>query len=328
MFSDLLSSASFVLPALVFVAMLLLIEASYTLWRTYHGATARKFRERRAHAFEDLQPRSAGVLRRSPLSAVPALEGALRRLSPGAWLAARLQQGDLNWTLSAVLLTTAALVLLGWYLGGLTNSPFLFAPVAAISLGVLPFAYLMRRRSKRLSTLQRQFPDALDLMGRALRAGHAFPSALKMAGEELPDPIASEFRAVHDEITYGVSLQQALIHLSERIPVIDVRYFAVAVLVQRESGGNLTEILSNLSGLIRERFKLLAKVRVLSAEGRLSAWIIGILPFVLAAILNIFNPKFMSPLWTDPIGITIVQYVLTAMAFGAVVLSRITRIRV
>ena len=133
-----------------------------------------------------------------------------------------------------------------------------------------------------MAKIERQLPDALDLMTRALRAGHAFSSALKMAGEEMAEPIAGEFRTVHDEVNFGVSLEQALTHLSERVPLTDLRYFVVAVLIQRDSGGNLTEILGNLSQLIRERLKLLAKVKVLSSEGRMSAWILGLMPFFLA----------------------------------------------
>ena len=174
-----------------------------------------------------------------------------------------------------------------------------------------------------MAKIERQLPDALDLMTRALRAGHAFSSALKMAGEEMAEPIAGEFRTVHDEVNFGVSLEQALTHLSERVPLTDLRYFVVAVLIQRDSGGNLTEILGNLSRLIRERLKLLAKVKVLSSEGRMSAWILGLMPFFLAGVMNLANPKFMSPLWTDPIGISIIKYMLTLMLIGVVIMRRI-----
>jgi tight adherence protein B len=144
----------------------------------------------------------------------------------------------------------------------------------------------------------------------------------------MPDPMAAEFRIVHDEVNFGVSLEQALTHLSERVPLADLRYFVVAVLIQRDSGGNLTEILGNLSKLIRERLKLLAKVRVLSSEGRMSAWILGLMPFFLAGVMNLANPGFMSPLWTDPIGISMLKVMLTMMLVGAVVMRRIIRIRV
>jgi tight adherence protein B len=171
-------------------------------------------------------------------------------------------------------------------------------------------------------------PEALDLITRALRSGHAFSSALQMVGEEMAEPIAGEFRTVHDEVNFGVALQQALMNLSTRVPLTDLRYFIVSVLIQRDSGGNLTEVLGNLSRLIRERLKLLAKVKVLSSEGRLSAWILGVMPFGLAGAMFLVNPDFMSPLWTDPIGIAIIKYMLMLMAFGILVLLKIIKIRV
>jgi tight adherence protein B len=171
-------------------------------------------------------------------------------------------------------------------------------------------------------------PDALDLVTRALRSGHSFSSGLQMIGEEMAEPIANEFRIVSDEVNFGVSLQQALTNLSERVPLTDLRYFVVAVLVQRDSGGNLTEVLGNLSRLVRERLKLYGKVRVLSSEGRLSAWIVGSMPFALAGVMNLVNPSFMSPLWKDPIGIAIIKYMLILMAFGVLILRKIIKIRV
>jgi tight adherence protein B len=161
-----------------------------------------------------------------------------------------------------------------------------------------------------------------------LRSGHAFSSALQMVGEEMAEPVAGEFSVVHDEVNFGVSLQQALTNLSVRVPLTDLRYFIVAVLIQRDSGGNLTEVLGNLSRLIRERLKLLSKVRILSSEGRLSAWILGVMPFALAGVMYLVNPEFMTPLWNDPIGISIIKYMLILMAFGVVILRKIIRIHV
>lgn len=193
---------------------------------------------------------------------------------------------------------------------------------------MLPAIYLQRQRSRRLTRMEKQLPEALDLVTRALRAGHSFASGVQMIGEEMTDPIASEFRMVADEVNFGVSLQQALTNLSERVPLTDLRYFVVSVLIQRDSGGNLTEVLGNLSRLIRGRLKLLAQVRVLSSEGRLSAWILGLMPFALAALVNIFNPEFMAPLWTDPIGQTVLKYMLVLMLVGIVLLRKIVKIRV
>ena len=148
-----------------------------------------------------------------------------------------------------------------------------------------------------------------------------------MAGEEMAEPMAGELSTVHDEVNFGVSLNQALTHLSERVPLTDLRYFVVAVLIQRESGGNLTEILANLSRLIRERLKLMGKVRVLSSEGRLSAWILALMPFFLAGVMNLVNPEFMRPLWTDPMGITIIKYMLSMMLIGVLIMRKIIKIR-
>lgn len=192
----------------------------------------------------------------------------------------------------------------------------------------MPILYVGRKRHLRLTRLQLQLPEAIDLMIRAMRSGHAFNSGLQMVAEEMAEPIASEFRIVHDEISFGVSLQQALLNLSERVPLTDLRYLVVALLIQRDSGGSMTEVLGNLSRLIRERLKLVARVRVLSSEGRLSAWILVLMPFALGAIMTYFNPEFMTPLWTDPIGIGIIKYMLIMMAIGVVILRKIIKIRV
>lgn len=149
-----------------------------------------------------------------------------------------------------------------------------------------------------------------------------------MVGEEMNDPIAREFAVTHDEVNFGVSLQQALTNLGQRIPITDLRYFIIAVLIQREAGGNLTEVLGNLSKLIRNRFQLLGKIRVLNAEGRISAWTLGLLPFALAALMNMGNPEFIRVLWTEPAGIKLTQIMLMIMAVGAFWLWRITKVRV
>ena len=149
------------------------------------------------------------------------------------------------------------------------------AGVAAIvALSVDP-----ARDGKRLHRIEEQLPDALDLMSRALRAGHAFPTALKMVGDEMNDPLASEFRATFDEVNFGISTADALTNLATRVPSTDLRYFVIAVMIQRETGGNLSELLDSISAIIRDRIKLLGQVRVLSAEGKMSAWVLGAAAF-------------------------------------------------
>lgn len=330
MLQSLTGNAFLIIIVLVFIAVMLLLEGLYLLWKSYKGPEARKLEKRlQALSASGDTTAQAKVLKERMLSEVPILERWLQRVPRVRQLDRQILQSGLDWTVSKLLLGCASIGVIGY--AAAVEIGHQSAGIGAIAGGTLslaPLAYLNYRRTKRLRRIEAQLPEALDLAVRALRAGHAFSAGLQMIGEEMAEPIASEFRTVNDEINFGVSLQQALTNLSERIPLTDLRYFVVAVLIQRDSGGNLTEVLSNISRLIRERLKLLAKVRVLSADGRLSALIIGLLPFALAGLLNLFNPKFMSPLWTDPLGLTIVKYTLTMMAFGFVVLRRIVRIRV
>jgi tight adherence protein B len=193
---------------------------------------------------------------------------------------------------------------------------------------ICPIIYILSAKHKRTNMIEQQLPDALDLIGRALLSGHAFSSALLMVGTEMSDPIASEFHIVSDEITYGISSQEALLNLVTRVPSTDLSYFVIAVTIQQETGGNLAELLSNISRLIRERMKLLATVRVLSAEGRLSAWILTLLPFVIGFALQIMNPKFLSVLWIDPTGLRMVSIALFLMVVGILAMWRIAKIRI
>ena len=319
-----------VLAVLVFVALMLAMESLYLWWRSHNGPQAQKFQRRlRFLSASRDGPQNAHLLKQRVLSELPAVERMLRDLPRMRGLDRFILQSGLNWTVSKLLLACAVLGFGAWMLmvSGTYQSHLTGIAVGAFA-GSLPLLYVRHMRSRRLSKIEQQLPDALDLMTRALRAGHAFSSGLKMAGEEMSEPVAGEFRAVHDEVNFGVSLQQALTNLSERVPITDLRYFVVAVLIQRDSGGNLTEILSNLSRLIRERAKLVAKVRVLSSEGRLSAWILAIMPFFMAGVLYLTNPTFISRLWTDPIGHTILKYLTIMMVMGILVLRRIVRIRI
>lgn len=319
-----------ILAVLVFVTILLLLEAAYLLWRSHRGPEARKFQKRLQvlSAAHD-KSQQTHLVKERMLSELPLLERWMQTMPRAHSLDRAIVQSGLNWTVSKLLLASAVMAVTVWALIDIVaHQTFLTGLVAGLVGGSLPFGYVNYKRSKRLAKIEQQLPDALDLISRALRAGHAFSSGLKMSGEEMMEPIAGELRTVHDEVNFGVSLEQALTHLSERVPLTDLRYFVVAVLIQRDSGGNLTEILDNLSHLIRERAKLMAKVRVLSSEGRMSAWILALMPFFIGGVLALANPKFIAPLWTDPIGITILKYLSVMMVMGILVLRKIIRIRV
>jgi tight adherence protein B len=319
-----------VLAVMVFIAILLLLEGSYLLWRTNKGPQAVRLR-RRLGAFAMGRDRTmqARVLKQR---LVGETEGLARMIlgSPRLQVLDRFMlQSGLDWSLPGLILGALAAAAGGFFaVHELAHQAFVPSAAVGVAAGALPLLYVHWRRERRLARIGQQLPEALDLITRSLRAGHAFTSGLKMAGEELAEPIAGEFRAVHEEMNFGISMQQALTHLNERVPSTDLRYFVVAVLIQRDSGGNLTEILGDLSRLLRERAKLMAKVRVLSSEGRMSAWILGLMPFALAGIVNLANPKFMSLLWTDPIGIAMIKYLLAMMLVGALIMRKLVRIRV
>lgn len=193
---------------------------------------------------------------------------------------------------------------------------------------LLPLWWLRRSRTRRLRTFERQLPDALDMMVRSLRAGHPMSVAVGLVGRELSDPIGTEFGIVFDEVSFGAQLETAIARMAERVGFEGLQLLSVALSIQSKTGGNLTEILGNLARLVRERLKLFARIRVLSSEGRLSAWVLGLMPFALAGLMNIFNPGFMNVMWRDPIGIVMTQYLMVMMAVGIVILVKIVRIRV
>ena len=323
-------NAFLVMSVLVFIAVLLLLEGGYLLWKTYKGPEARKIETRiRAISASLDKSQKTQLLKQRMLSEVPVLERFLLGLSRAHRLDRFIQQSGLGWSVSKLLLSCAALGALALMLMlYAAHQSVLLSGVVGAVFAAVPCLYVSRKRGQRLRKFETQLPEALDLITRALRSGHAFSSALQMVGDEMAEPVAGEFRIVHDEVNFGIELQQALTNLSVRVPLTDLRYFIVSVLIQRESGGNLTEVLGNLSRLIRERLKLMSKVRVLSSEGRLSAWILGIMPFALAGVMAIANPEFMTPLWNDPIGISIIKYMLILMAFGVLILRKIIKIRV
>ena len=323
------ASAFWVLPVLVLVATLLVLQAGFMIWRSYRGPAARQIEKRLMllSAASDDSPQ-AKLLKDRMLSAVPLLERWLLKMPRLHGFDQLILQAGLSWTVSRLLLSCAVMGGASFVaLGVALRQPWFVAAMVGLASATLPLLYVRYLRSRRLTKLESQLPDALDLVVRALRSGHSFASALQMVGEEMAQPIAGEFRVVHDEVSFGVSLQQALTNLSGRVALSDLRYFVVSVMIQRDSGGNLTEVLTNLSRLIRERLKLAAKVRVMSTDGRMSAWFLGLMPFFLAGLMTWANPEFMTPLWTDPIGQTIVKYLLGMMLLGILVMQRIIKIR-
>ena len=323
-----LSLALFIIVG--FLAVVLLLEGLYVYWNDTKSPEVRRVGER-------LRAISAGghadgkdlkLLKQRMLSESPGVQRLLLRMPRVAQLDRMMQQaGDTN-TVTHFLSISAMMGIGGLLVGLLLRWPWYMSLGTALVFTVLPFLWLVRRRNKRLHQIEAQLPDAMDLISRALRAGHAFPSALAMVGTEAMDPIASEFRITSDEISFGVSIDNALNNLAARIPSPDIGYFVMAVIIQRETGGNLGELLAKLSELVRDRFKLFAKVRALAAEGKLSAYILTALPFCVAAVINIANPEYLSVLFTDPAGMNVVIVALVMMALGVFIMWRIVNIKV
>jgi tight adherence protein B len=318
-----------VFVALVFVAAILLFQGLYALWNTYRGPEAQRIQDRLRHLAAGGGESSGSRLVKERLrSELPLVDRLLLALPRSHELDALISQSGVEITPTRFALVSAVFGLATFVVGILVGLPILFAAAIGAGGSCIPFAHVLRKRGQRMRKVEEVLPDTLDFIARALRAGHAFSAALGMVGEEGQEPLRSEFRTTFDEINFGVATQEALNNLSRRIPSSDLRFFVVAVLIQRETGGNLAEILGNISKLVRDRLKLYGRIRVLSAEGKLSAWILTILPFATAALINVVNPSFMSVLWKDPVGLKIVAGTCVMMVVGIFWMWRIIKIRV
>lgn len=314
---------------LLFVAVVLALEGLYQLWATRHSVEAKRLAAR-LRMLEGAPPQAPLSLdRRDAAQQQGWLHGgALGEFQPLQRLHDWVRSAGTRRTLGQLLLASVALFLAGALVPLLRGAGGMVALACAPTLAALPWLWVSQRRAKRIERLQQQLPLALDLMGRALRAGHTLSSALKMVGDEVADPLGSEFRQLCDEVNFGMSMPEALSRMAQRVPLDDMRYLTVAVMIQREAGGNLTELLDSLAALVRSRFKLFGQVRTYSAEGRLSAWILGVMPFAVSGFMQLANPEFMATLWTDPTGRKLVGSALVMMALGAVWMRQIIRIRV
>jgi tight adherence protein B len=193
---------------------------------------------------------------------------------------------------------------------------------------VLPYSYASYMRQKRFNKFDELFPEAIDTLARAVRAGHAFTTALEMITNEISEPIAGEFRQLYEEQKFGMPVRDALLNLTERMPSVDVKFFVTAVMLQRETGGNLAEILDNLSYVIRERFKIQRQVRVYTAQGRLTMALLMGMPPIIVVVMMALNPAFIKPLFSDPIGHTLLVAGITLQTVGYFVIRKIIRIQV
>jgi len=273
-------------------------------------------------------PVDVALLRDEMMSRIPALDTLLRRSERISALQEMLSQGDVNvragnflifCLLAAVVFGVAFMIVGGSVLFGW----------AGLVLGFfIPYAYASHRRAKRFQRFEEKFPEAIDTLARAVRAGHAFTTALEMIANEISEPVAGEFRQLFEEQKFGLPVRDALLNLADRIPLVDVKFFVTAVMLQRETGGNLAEILDNLSYVIRERFKILRQVRVHTAQGRLTMVLLMALPPTIVVVMLTLNPGFIRPLFTDPMGHILIVAGIVLQTVGYFFIRRIIRIQV
>lgn len=270
----------------------------------------------------------ASLVMRPAESPLPVVDKVLAQTSAGSWLSRLIEQAGYRTTPGAVVGATVGLAVVAWLLASILLHQS-FAPVVAAGIAAaLPTVFLMNRRSARLRAFEEQFPEALDLLSRALRAGHAFQTSLGMIADEMKPPVGPEFKKTFDQQNYGLPLRDALHQMTENVPILDVRFFVTAVLIQRETGGNLSEILDNLAHVIRERFKIRRQIRTHTAHGRFTGFVLLALPAGLAIMLSMINPEHMDLLFKERIGQMMLVVAIVLQIVGFVWIRKVIKIEV
>jgi len=268
------------------------------------------------------------VRREETLSTLPWLDELLRKLDLSERLRLFMYQADMKSTAGRIILWAVLLALAAGTLVQLRTGAALLAIIVAGCAAATPFLYVLRRRNRRFDQMRQFLPEALDLMAGAIRAGHSIASAMGMVAKESPEPIRREFRQCFDEQNYGLELRAAFSNLQYRMPIGEIRMIVTAVLIQSESGGNLTEILENVAHLVRENFRLRRQVQVHTAQGRMSGWVLTLMPVAIGFLLYLISPAQMSVLWTNPTGRKLMYAAVAMTALGGLMIRKIVRIRI
>ena len=318
-----------VLVIIICVTSLIVVELLMYAFRAVRNPERGKI-QRRLKTVQGVQNGSEkiDILRRRVLSEVPAMDAILSRLHIAQRIDNLLVQANTHLPLGFYLLLTLLLGFSGYLVGFILTHSYLLSVVAAMIVVPLPFLYLQRRKSRRLQRMERQLPDGLDLIARALKAGHAFTSGMRMAAEEIPDPFGTAMQEAIDEVNFGISLRDALKSMANRYDSQDLKFFVVAAVIQHETGGNLVEVMESISRIIRERFKLYGKIRALSAEARISAWVLVAIPVFVCVVLVLLNPDYVGILFEQFVGRVMLAIGVCMMATGIFVMKRTIAIRV
>jgi len=316
----------------VFIAVLCILEGIVLMLRSKWDPETRRIQRQlkvlsdQAESPENL--RTTDITRSRALSSIPSFHEVLARIPQLSRIDNLLIQSNFKYPASVFLLSSLLLAFIGFYAAHFAFKTLLLSLPAALLMGLIPYFIASARRRQRMKKFERQLPDALDLVARSLRAGHAFSGGLQMVADEFDDPLGTEFQRTIAQINFGVSAEQALKNLAGRVDCPDLKFFAVSVIIQRESGGNLAEILESISSLIRGRFKLRGKIRTLTAEGKLSAAILIGIPFFIAFALSFINPEYIRVLFTDATGKILVAAALIMMGLGIVWMKKMITLKV
>jgi tight adherence protein B len=314
----------------VFLLVILLVFiAAWTL--DQRRATARVLHERLnavQQAAERQPSDELALLRDELLSEIPALNRLLSKSRRISRLQRFLSQADIKMRAGKFLMVCMLVALTTGLIAMVWSRSLLLAIIGGVVGGAIPFFIVSSRRTRRFHKFEELFPEAIELLGRAVRAGHAFTTALELIANELSEPVSGEFRKLFEEQKFGLPLRDALLNLAERVPIVDVKFFVTAVMLQRETGGNLAEILDKLSYVIRERFKILRQVRVYTAQGRLTMMILMALPPLLVCLLMFVNRDFISVLFSDPIGHVLLAVGIIFQTIGFFLIRKIIQIQV
>jgi tight adherence protein B len=319
----------FALALVVFVVVTLLVFAAMSLF-DQRKAQARLLRDRLSTVQKPGEEATPDMefLRDEVMSRIPAFDNYLRRSERVSDLQKTLAQGNIDVRAGNFLMLCAVCALVLAAMTAVAGGNLLFGWIGGLAGFFIPYAYASHKRNKRFQKFEEKFPEAIDTLARAVRAGHAFTTALEMIANEVSEPVAGEFRQLFEEQKFGLPVRDALLNLTDRVPLVDVKFFVTAVMLQRETGGNLAEILDNLSYVIRERFKILRQVRVHTAQGRLTMVLLMALPPTIVVIMRLLNPGFIQPLFADPLGHALIVGGITLQTLGYFVIRKIIRIQV
>jgi tight adherence protein B len=323
------------LPFIIFVVVAGSIVGGYFAIALLPGVCAARRLDRRIRDVSTdvtaTDPKAADdetVLKHTLEGPLPGVDRLVSGTGPGKRLARLIEQSGARTTPSAVALISIVAAAGAGVIAFLFVPQRVAPPLAACVAGMAPFAWLLHKRSQRLKRFEEQFPEALDLLSRAIRAGHALQTALGMAAEELPDPVGPEFKKTFDQQNFGLPLRDALNEMAARIGILDVRFFVTAVLIQRDTGGNLSEILENLAHVVRERFKIRRQVRVHTAHGRFTGYVLLALPATLAIALSFINPEHMQLLFRERMGQMMLMGAVVMQTVGFIWIRHVIKIEV